>query len=130
MSIPLLVLQWTATMEEHPSEEVSAVEEDETWMTPLIRYLEADTLPGYCSEARKIKNQGARYCISQEKLYRRYFSGPYLRVAQTRQMFSYGWRLLTVRLSTYFDTRLSFELSFQCHRSQVNRHPVAKVMPV
>ncbi|KAF2559474.1 hypothetical protein F2Q68_00016997 [Brassica cretica] len=70
MSIPLLVLQWTATMEEHPSEEVSAVEEDETWMTPLIRYLEADTLPGYCSEARKIKNQGARYCISQEKLYR------------------------------------------------------------
>jgi len=34
MSIPLLVLQWPATMEEPPSEEVSAVEEGETWMTP------------------------------------------------------------------------------------------------
>ena len=34
MSIPLLVLQWPATQEEPPSEEVSAVEEGETWMTP------------------------------------------------------------------------------------------------
>ncbi|KAF3529143.1 hypothetical protein DY000_02042182 [Brassica cretica] len=38
LSIPLLVLQWPATMEEPPSEEVSAVKEGETWMTPLIRY--------------------------------------------------------------------------------------------
>ncbi|WZZ88767.1 hypothetical protein YC2023_117346 [Brassica napus] len=77
MSIPLLVLQWPATPEEPPSKEVSAVE-DETWMTPLIRYLEADILLEYRSEARKIKKQAARYCISQEKLYRRSFSGPYL----------------------------------------------------
>lgn len=51
-------------MEEPPSEEVSAVEEGETWMTPLIWYLEADILPEDCSEARKIKKQAARYCIS------------------------------------------------------------------
>ena len=38
--------------------------------------------------------------------------------------------LPTVRLSPYFDTRYSFELDFQCHRSQVNQHPVAEVMPV
>ena len=38
--------------------------------------------------------------------------------------------LPTVRLSPYFDTRQSFELAFQCHRSQVNQHPVAEVMPV
>ena len=36
----------------------------------------------------------------------------------------------TVRLSPYFYTKQSFELSFQCHRSQVNKHHVAEVMPV
>ena len=45
MSIPLLVLQWPASLEEPPSEEVSAVEEGETWMTPLVWYPEADILP-------------------------------------------------------------------------------------
>ncbi|XP_013608052.1 PREDICTED: uncharacterized protein LOC106314775 [Brassica oleracea var. oleracea] len=82
---PLLVLQWPATLEEPPSEEVSAVEEGETWMTPLIRFLEADTLPEDRSEARKIKKQTARYCISQEKLYRRSFFGPYLRCVTPRE---------------------------------------------
>ncbi|KAG5388685.1 hypothetical protein IGI04_030627 [Brassica rapa subsp. trilocularis] len=37
---------------------------------------------------------------------------------------------LTVRLSLYFDTRYRFELAFQCHRYQVNQHPLAEVMPV
>ena len=85
MNFPLLVLQWPATMEEPPSEEVSAVEEGETLMTPLIQYLEADILPEDRSEARKIKKQAARYCISQEKLYRRSFSGPYLRCVTPRE---------------------------------------------
>ena len=34
MSIPLLVLQWPATLEEPQSKEISAVEEGKTWMTP------------------------------------------------------------------------------------------------
>ena len=68
MSIPLLVLQWPATQEEPPSEEVSAVEEGETWMNPVVRYLEADILPEDRNEARKINKQAARYCISQENL--------------------------------------------------------------
>ena len=38
--------------------------------------------------------------------------------------------LTTVRLNPYFDIRYSFELAFQCHRSQVNQHLVAEVMPV
>ena len=38
--------------------------------------------------------------------------------------------LTTVRFSPYFDTRYSFELTFQCHRSQVNQHPIEEVMPV
>ncbi|XP_048626928.1 uncharacterized protein LOC125597348 [Brassica napus] len=85
MSTPLLVLQLPATLEEPPSEEVSAVEEGETWMTPLVRYLEADILPEDRNKARKIKKQAARYCISQEKLYRRSFSGPYLRCVTPRE---------------------------------------------
>ena len=48
------------------TEEVSVVEEGKTWMTPLIRYLEADILPEDRSEARKIKKQATRYCISQK----------------------------------------------------------------
>ena len=38
--------------------------------------------------------------------------------------------LPTVRLSPYCYTRQSFELAFQCHRFEVNQHPVAEVMPV
>ncbi|XP_048605619.1 uncharacterized protein LOC125583099 [Brassica napus] len=85
ISTPLLVLQWPATLEEPPSEEVSAIEEGETWMTPLIRYLEAVILSEDRSKARKIKKQAARYCISQEKLFRRSFSGPYLRCVTPRE---------------------------------------------
>uniref|UniRef100_A0A0D2ZQA9 Uncharacterized protein n=2 Tax=Brassica oleracea var. oleracea TaxID=109376 RepID=A0A0D2ZQA9_BRAOL len=54
-------------------------------MTPLIWYLEADILPEDRGEARKIKNQAARYCISQEKLYWRSFSCPYLRCITPRE---------------------------------------------
>ena len=63
MNIPLLVLQWPATLEEPPSEEVSAVEEGKTWMTPLIRYMDADTLPEDRSEGQKDKE------ASREVLY-------------------------------------------------------------
>ena len=52
MNIPLLVLQWPATLEEPLSEEVFPIEEGVTCMTPLIRYLEADTLQEDRSEAR------------------------------------------------------------------------------
>ncbi|KAF2575169.1 hypothetical protein F2Q70_00004656 [Brassica cretica] len=38
--------------------------------------------------------------------------------------------LPTVILSPSFDTGYSFELAFQFHRFEVNRHPVAEVMPV
>ena len=38
--------------------------------------------------------------------------------------------LPTVRLSSSFVQRYIFELAFQCHRFEVNRHPVAAVMPV
>ncbi|XP_013699878.2 uncharacterized protein LOC106403608 [Brassica napus] len=85
MNSPLLVLQWPATLEEPSSEEVSVVEEGGTWMTTLVWYLEADILPEDRNEASKINKLAARYCISQEKLYRRSFSGPYLRCVTPRE---------------------------------------------
>ncbi|XP_013739459.2 uncharacterized protein LOC106442303 [Brassica napus] len=60
MIIPLLMLQWPATLEEPPLEEVSTVEEGKTWMTPLVQYLEANIQPEDRNEARKIKKPAAR----------------------------------------------------------------------
>ena len=85
MSIPLLVLQWPATLVEQQNEEISAIKEEETWMTPLVRYLEDDIFPEDHNESRKIKKKAARYCLSQGKLYRRSFSGPYLRCVTPRE---------------------------------------------
>ncbi|XP_013624524.1 PREDICTED: uncharacterized protein LOC106330631 [Brassica oleracea var. oleracea] len=85
MSIPLLVLQWPATLVEPSNEEVSAIEEEETWMAPLVRYLEDDILPEDRNESRKIKKKAARYWLSQGKLYRRSFYGPYLRCVTPRE---------------------------------------------
>ena len=65
MSIPLLVLQWPATLEESHPEGISAIEEGETWMTPLIRYVENDILLEDRYDSRKIKKQAARCCISR-----------------------------------------------------------------
>ena len=79
MSIPLLILQWSATLVEPSNKEISTIEEEETWMTPLVQYLEDDILPDDRNENMKIKNKAARYCLSQGKLYRRSLSGPYLR---------------------------------------------------
>ncbi|KAF3533898.1 hypothetical protein DY000_02040943 [Brassica cretica] len=38
--------------------------------------------------------------------------------------------LPNVILSSSFNTRYSFELAFQCHRFEVNQHPVSDVMLV
>ena len=85
MSIPLLVFQWPSREKEAEPEEISAIEEGETWMTPIIKYLESDVLPEDRNESRRIKKQSARYCLSKRKLFRRSFSGPYLRCLTPRE---------------------------------------------
>ena len=84
MSIPVLVLQWPATLEP-PNGEVSAIEEEETSMTRIVRYLKDDILPINRNESRKVKKHAARYCLSQGVLYRRSFAGPYLRCVTPRE---------------------------------------------
>ena len=49
------------------------------WMDPIIQFLSKDVLPEDKSEAEKIRRKAPRFCLSEDqKLYKRYFSGPYL----------------------------------------------------
>ena len=53
--------------------------EDSSWITPIIDYLQNNTLPADRNEARRVKAKAACFSIIQGKLYKRSFSGPYLR---------------------------------------------------
>ncbi|XP_013629885.1 PREDICTED: uncharacterized protein LOC106335812 [Brassica oleracea var. oleracea] len=145
MSIPLLVLQCPATLEESQPEGIYAIEEDETWMTPLIRYFENDILSEDRKESRKIKKQATRYCISQEKLYRRSFSSPYLRCVTPQKAarilvelhegdcgsHSSGRRLvLRARRAGYYCPTMTPDANKQAkHYDQCQRHSPASKLP-
>ena len=50
-----------------------------SWMNPLVLFLEEDILPGDKTEADKIRRNTSRFWLSEDqKLYKRYFLGPYL----------------------------------------------------
>ena len=48
-------------------------------MDPISLYLERDILPEEKSEAEKVRRKASRFWLSEDrKLYKHYFSGPYL----------------------------------------------------
>ena len=50
-----------------------------SWMNPLVLFLEEDILPDDKTEADKIRRNISRFWLSEDqKLYKRYFLGPYL----------------------------------------------------
>ena len=50
-----------------------------SWMDPILKFLESDTLPDEKIEAEKIQKKAPRFWLSKDKkLYKRSFSGPYL----------------------------------------------------
>ena len=59
--------------------EVLHVQNEESWMTPVISYLKDGTLPEGKNEARKLRIRSARYVLLNDALYKRGFSQPYLR---------------------------------------------------
>ena len=59
--------------------EVLQVQNEESWMTPIVSYLKDGTLPEGKDEARKLRVRSARYVILNDALYKRGFSQPYLR---------------------------------------------------
>jgi len=63
-------------------EEICAVvktEEGETWMTPIIEYIDNGTLTSRRNEAKIILRKSSHYTIQVGILYRRGFSNPLLR---------------------------------------------------
>ncbi|KAF8116720.1 hypothetical protein N665_0015s0091 [Sinapis alba] len=57
-----------------------------TWMTPnLIKYPQNDILPADRNESTRIKKQAEMYCISRGRLFKRSFSGPYMRCITPKQ---------------------------------------------
>ena len=50
-----------------------------SWMDPILKFLESDTLPEEKIEAEKIRRKAPRFWLSDDKkLYKRSFSGPCL----------------------------------------------------
>ena len=50
-----------------------------SWMDPRLKFLKSDTLPEEKIEAEKIRRKAPRFWLSEDKkLYKRFFSGPYL----------------------------------------------------
>ncbi|CAL2231422.1 unnamed protein product [Prunus armeniaca] len=58
---------------------VMQVNSEVTWMTPTINYLTAGMQPADPVEARKLRMKAARYALIENILFRKFFSGPYLR---------------------------------------------------
>ena len=50
-----------------------------SWMDTILKFLESDSLPEEKIEAEKIRRKAPRFWLSEDKkLYKRFFSGPYL----------------------------------------------------
>ena len=63
----------------HKEEELNPIDVNDSWMMPIIKYLEKGTLPTNLIEAKKLKVRSARFVLIQGILYKRGFSLPYLR---------------------------------------------------
>ena len=66
-------------------EQVIKIKEQDEWMTPIVRYLKEEWLPEDKTEARKIQIRVAYFVIIDDVLYRRGYSLPYLRCANSEE---------------------------------------------
>ena len=55
------------------------IQSTNSWMTPIISFLQDGKLPQNTEEAKKIKKRAARFTILNDTLYKRGFSMPYLK---------------------------------------------------
>ncbi|XP_057789181.1 uncharacterized protein LOC131006011 [Salvia miltiorrhiza] len=62
-TITITCLQYPSIQRDEAEEHVTAVSVGQTWMTPIMEYLEIDILPDDRNDARRIKAQAARFCI-------------------------------------------------------------------
>ena len=59
--------------------DILQVQNEGSWMIPIISYLKGGTLPERKDEARKLRVRSARYILLNDALYKRGFLQPYLR---------------------------------------------------
>ncbi|XP_071727349.1 uncharacterized protein [Rutidosis leptorrhynchoides] len=72
----------------------AAVEEEkQSWMTPIVEFLNKGTLPIDLMEARKIKMKAPMYLLNKGILYRKSFLGPHLQCLNTTQAESIIWEV-------------------------------------
>ncbi|KAK0585551.1 hypothetical protein LWI29_030324 [Acer saccharum] len=83
-SIPVVHLM-SPTIQE--AEILALVDHGRSWMEPIFNYLQADILPEDRSEARKIKAKAVKFSIIYGKLYKKSFTGPYLRCVTPREAY-------------------------------------------
>ncbi|GJX78758.1 reverse transcriptase domain-containing protein [Tanacetum coccineum] len=60
------------------AEVLAVVEEGDTWMTPVFKYLMDGTLPAEVKKARAVKRKSWRFSIINGILYKKSFLGPWL----------------------------------------------------
>lgn len=55
------------------------IDPEPSWMDPIIEYLKSGTLPEDKLEAKKLLYHSSKYCLIEDKLYRRLVSSPLLK---------------------------------------------------
>nr|GEW08257.1 hypothetical protein [Tanacetum cinerariifolium]GEW09776.1 hypothetical protein [Tanacetum cinerariifolium] len=58
---------------------LAVVEEGDTWMTSIFKYLEEGTLPADVKKARAVRRKSWRFAVVNGTLYKKSFLGPWLR---------------------------------------------------
>ena len=70
---------YTPTLPENDVCQVHQVSLALSWMDPILKFLERDILSEEKIEVKKIRRKASRFWLSEnKKLYKRFFSGPYL----------------------------------------------------
>ena len=65
--------------------EVLQVQNEGSWMAPIISYLKDGILPEGKDEAKRLRVQSVRYVLLNDALYKRGFSQPYLRCLSSNE---------------------------------------------
>ncbi|KAK0595504.1 hypothetical protein LWI29_007317 [Acer saccharum] len=83
-SVPIVHLMSPSIQE---PEILALVDNGRSWIEPIFNYLQAYILPDDRVEARKIKAKSAKFSILYGKLYKKSFTGPYLRCVTPREAY-------------------------------------------
>ena len=76
-------------VQKHPSIEEAptfTIQSTNSWMTPIMSFLQDGHLPQNTEEAKKIKKRAARFTILNDTLYKRGFSMPYLKCVDEEEV--------------------------------------------